>query len=358
MAVARYEGRMPEAHPNRRRLRSRRAERGASLVEYMMLVGLVALVATGGFRIVGTSVRDKISCQAATLFGSGAECSSAETATTSAAVSDAGGGTAQPDNPDLPSGSGASYTPIEGDVYVQGEGEKSAADPSDISQGSLNDCYVLSPLAAIAHVDPGFIEDMVRDNGDGTYSVRLREPDPQPWWQFWEPDTRDVWVTVSGDFPTVDGNPVYAKTGDGSGDHRELWPLIIEKAYAQHMGGYTAFENGGDPSETLADITGKEVTRLTNADSSFDDLYALYEDGNAIVTNTKRGNEVSDNPLFQPDSPAGEPLVAWHIYYVVGMDEANQTVTLRNPYGWDRGTVTVTWEQYQESFRITGAVDP
>jgi hypothetical protein len=326
-----------------------------------MLVGLVALVALGGVRVVGTTVRDKITCQAATILGGeGGECAAAatETGTSAAAASDGSGGTQPPTNPDLPSGSGATYTTIEGDVYVQGEGEASDADPSDISQGSLNDCYVLSPLAAIAQVDPGFIEDMVRDNGDGTYSVRLREPHDRPWWQFWGSDTRDVWVTVTDEFPTVNGNPLYAKTGDGDRDHRELWPLIVEKAYAQHMGGYTAFTGGGDPYEVLADITGKEPTRLTNADASFDDLYQLYEDGNAITTNTKTAGEVKDNPLFQADSPAGEPLVAWHIYYVVGMNEDNQTVTLRNPYGWDHGTVTVTWEQYQESFRITAAVDP
>jgi hypothetical protein len=325
-----------------------------------MLVGLVALVAMGGFRIVGTTVTGKIGCQAATLFGGGGDCAAAATTTgtASAAASDGSGGTAPPTNPDLPDGSGATYTSLDGEVYVRGEGEESAADPSDISQGAINDCYVLSPLAAIAHVDPGFIEDMVRDNGDGTYSVRLREPNDPPWWQFWESDTRDVWVTVTDEFPTVDGNPLYAKTGDGDRDHRELWPLIVEKAYAEHMGGYTAFTDGGAPSGVLEDITGRESTRLTNADSSFDDLYALHEDGNAITTNTKTADEVKDNPLFQADSPAGEPLVAWHIYYVVGMNEDDQTVTLRNPYGWDRGTITVTWAQYQEAFRITAAVDP
>ena len=124
------------------------------------------------------------------------------------------------------------------------------------------------------------------------------------------------------------------------------------------MGGYTAISEGGDPYDVLEDIAGKEPTRLTNADSSFDDLYELYEDDNAIVTNTKTAGEVKDNPLFQADSPIGEPLLAWHIYYVVGMNEDNQTVTLRDPYGWDRGTVTVTWAQYQDAFRITAAVDP
>ena len=38
--------------------------RGANLVEYMMLVGLIAIIAIAGFSKFGTSVKDKIEKQA------------------------------------------------------------------------------------------------------------------------------------------------------------------------------------------------------------------------------------------------------------------------------------------------------
>jgi Flp pilus assembly pilin Flp len=48
--------------------------RGANIVEYVILVGVVALVAVAGFRLFGTSVKDKISDQANAVGGiNGAE---------------------------------------------------------------------------------------------------------------------------------------------------------------------------------------------------------------------------------------------------------------------------------------------
>jgi Flp pilus assembly pilin Flp len=38
-------------------------QRGASLIEYVLLVGIIALVAIAGFRAFGTSVRDKVQQQ-------------------------------------------------------------------------------------------------------------------------------------------------------------------------------------------------------------------------------------------------------------------------------------------------------
>src|SRR5262245_66225289 len=45
--------------------RLRRDARGANLVEYIIVVGLIAIVAIGGFRLFGSSVNDKADRQAA-----------------------------------------------------------------------------------------------------------------------------------------------------------------------------------------------------------------------------------------------------------------------------------------------------
>jgi pilus assembly protein Flp/PilA len=45
--------------------------RGANLVEYIILVGVVALVALAGYRIFGTAVDAKISSQAGEVDGIG-----------------------------------------------------------------------------------------------------------------------------------------------------------------------------------------------------------------------------------------------------------------------------------------------
>jgi pilus assembly protein Flp/PilA len=44
-------------------------KRGANLVEYIILVGVVALIALAGFKIFGQRVNDKINTQANTVGG-------------------------------------------------------------------------------------------------------------------------------------------------------------------------------------------------------------------------------------------------------------------------------------------------
>lgn len=50
--------------PATRTARLVRDQRGASLIEYVLLVGVVALLAVAGFKIFGKAVNDKISDQA------------------------------------------------------------------------------------------------------------------------------------------------------------------------------------------------------------------------------------------------------------------------------------------------------
>jgi hypothetical protein len=44
---------------------------------------------------------------------------------------------------------------------------------SDINQGYLGDCYLLSSLAEVANQDQSAIESMITNNGNGTYGVRF-----------------------------------------------------------------------------------------------------------------------------------------------------------------------------------------
>lgn len=63
------------------------------------------------------------------------------------------------------------YTP-----FVIGDGDRYAVDISDIQQGDYGDCYFMSSMGAIAREHPGFIEKMIHDNGDGTYTVTFYDP--------------------------------------------------------------------------------------------------------------------------------------------------------------------------------------
>lgn len=316
--------------------------RGAGLVEYLVLVGLVAIVASAGVKAFGATALEKVAAQAECV--ASLDCAAVapagvdgarlgEVAATASSVAEAGTLGGIPDDAD--------YVPVEGDVTVLGAGDGTAVHPSDVDQGSLGDCYLIAALGALAVQEPSILEDAIVDNGDGTYTVTFHEPNPHPAWQLWASDWREVQITVTDEFPVRDGAPIFARPGDGSGDHRELWAMLLEKAYAQWKGGYDEIGDGGNPATVLTALTG-EGSESSAEELTFDDFADSFEDGVAIVLSTPKGGTT---PLFVSDV-----LVGQHAYFVTGVDRESQTITIHNPWGWDDGEITVTYEEYVESF--------
>jgi hypothetical protein len=319
--------------------------RGAGLVEYLIVVGLVAIVATAGFEAFGAAALEKATSQA--------ECVASLSCV---AVAPAGAdgphlGEVGPTASDTEAGTldgipaDADYVPIEGDVIVLGADDGAAAvHPSDVDQGGLGDCYLIAALGALALQEPSVLEDAIVDNGDGTYTVTFHEPNPHSVWQLWESDWREVQITVTDEFPVRDGVPVFARFGDGTGDHGELWAMLLEKAYAQWKGGYDEIGDGGSPGAVMTALTGQD-SESSGDPMPFDAMAEAFEDGVAIVLSTPKGGT---GPLFESGA-----LVGQHAYFVTGVDRDSQTITIRNPWGWHKPEITLTYEQYVESFSTT-----
>lgn len=108
-------------------------------------------------------------------------------------------------------------------------------DAADIGQGSVGDCYFLAALSAAAAQDPSKIREAMRQNPDGTVTVRFYTETREP-----------VYVTVDTEIPTVntgyyDKRPIYAE--------KSLWAAVMEKAYVQsglHKGRLSAAEAASD----------------------------------------------------------------------------------------------------------------
>ena len=58
-----------KASPLNRKLSLLRDTRGANLVEYIILVGVIALIAIAGFKAFGNRVNDKVNEQAGSVSG-------------------------------------------------------------------------------------------------------------------------------------------------------------------------------------------------------------------------------------------------------------------------------------------------
>jgi pyrrolidone-carboxylate peptidase len=125
--------------------------------------------------------------------------------------------------------------PHPGVAFGWEEADDRPIDATDVTQGYLGDCYFMALLAAIAETRPEFIEQMVKDNRDGTFTV-----------SFHGPDGKRINQRVTPDFPSYkwgDRDPTYASYGDKSTVFgNELWPMLIEKAWAQAKGGWLKIE--------------------------------------------------------------------------------------------------------------------
>lgn len=180
----------------------------------------------------------------------------------------------------------------------------------DLQQGQNGNCYFLAVLTSVAHNNPQKVVDMIKDNKDGTLTVKfpLRE------------------VTIKS--PTDTELSLYAKG--------KTWVPIIEKAYAEYRNTFLDFDNPHQASGKGTLIIGRAILEVTgnSFDSDFTAIRPLSVtrekmtkafDNNKIVTaSIEKPILGSKNDLNLPDG---------HVYSVLGYDKKTDVVTVRNPWG-------------------------
>ena len=213
-------------------------------------------------------------------------------------------------------------------LYLKEAGDKGEIADTDINQGTIGDCYLLSSIGEIARISPATIKSMIKDNGNGTYTVTLHKKDNG----FWagvksvfgaDPTFSPVLVTVTADFPA--SGSVNAQPGqDTAGGKKEIWPQIIEKAYAQLHGGYSKIKDGGDPADALGELTGQAATSKGPSGVGLKELQEAFKAGKPIVMNTPEKKGLPYN------------LVPGHAYMledIVVDPKGGASIKLRNPWG-------------------------
>lgn len=176
---------------------------------------------------------------------------------------------------------------------------------ADVNQGALGDCYLMAAMSSLASTPEGRrkLQEMIHDNGDGTYTVTFGDGSSE---------------TVDGDlFMGRDRqSPAFAGFGAGGA---ALWPMILEKAYAQKHGGSFPEIEEGNSAETLAELGGSETKKLN------------------LQSGTSRRDVIR---TIDSATAQGRALVAsggGHAWTIVATD--GKTVELYNPWGdnlgWD-----------------------
>jgi hypothetical protein len=248
------------------------------------------------------------------------------------------GGDDAADDPDSPAAS-AEYGEVPHELFIDGDNDGESIHPNDVDQGAIGDCWIMAAMTSVAQENPQIIEDMIRRNENGTYTVTFHDGD------------EEVEITVTADVPlNEDGEPVFAEFPhagvDRDGADYELWPAIIEKAYARYSGDYHEIE-GGRAEDALEAMTGVESESHDMDDLSIGELADIHDAGGAI---TMSSLDDADETDFYSDGL----LVTGHAYYVSDIDEEAGTITIRNPWGYHIDPLTLTLDEYRENFDRIG----
>ncbi len=245
----------------------------------------------------------------------------------------------------------------QGTAFVKGANDAHAVDANDVKQGGLGDCYLIAGMAAVARADPKLIENLIKDNGDGTFDVSLYiRPS-----RYGSP--RKVTKTVDSRLAVkYSGKPLYAGVGDQEGGKSELWTALIEKTVAQHKESYDLISGGNINNHgftfagTTELLTGK-MENYINIDSIDKDDALLYieialEEGRPVTVDSR--NLESDAELTQK---ANAKNVYWnHAYAPVSVDLSGGSLDLQNPWGSDHvdDLKVEDFMKYYRSIRIGG----
>lgn len=205
---------------------------------------------------------------------------------------------------------------------------KDGPKPTDVQQGQIGDCYFPSAMAAIAQNNPEAIEKLIKDNGDGTYTVNFKEKD-------WSTGRfKDVQIKVDGDLYVRSwGGPLYGATlgADKGEKSMELWFPLVEKAYATWKGSYNDIGNGGMSSDVFEAVLGRDGQDMSIKYANPDTLWKTIKTSIDNKQPVSAGTYGDDQDALYTNTGVHSD----HSYSVLGYKEVNgeKLVTIRNPWG-------------------------
>ncbi|XP_051113651.1 calpain-type cysteine protease DEK1 [Andrographis paniculata] len=194
------------------------------------------------------------------------------------------------------------------------------ANPSDVCQGRLGDCWFLSAVAVLTEVSR--ISEVIitpEYNEEGIYTVRFCIQGE------WVPVVVDDWIPCESP-----GRPAFATSKKAN----ELWVSLLEKAYAKLHGSYEALE-GGLVQDALVDLTGGagEEIDMRSAQSQIDlasgrlwsQILRFKQEGFLLGAGSPSGSDVHI-------SSSG--IVQGHAYSILQVREVDghKLVQIRNPW--------------------------
>ncbi len=200
---------------------------------------------------------------------------------------------------------------------------------TDVNQGQIGDCYLLAVVGDIAKMKPEIIRKMIKDNGNGTYTVTFyrHKGGISGFFAslFGGSDFEPVLETVDSNF----GSNIVNSGQDQAqvGNQHEIWVAVIEKAFAKLNGGYDKITNGGYPMNAMETLTGKKASQKPIGSVTATELQADLTAGKPVVMDSL--------PQVSPAQKLPFGLVGPHAYMLDSIQQSPKgpIVILRNPWG-------------------------
>ena len=157
----------------------------------------------------------------------------------------------------------------------------------DICQGGTGDCYFIAALASVVEKDNSFIKNHMKDNGDGTVTVKLYKPGKL--------------YGYNPVFVTVDKTSVFKGSGN-RGAVGCLWVQMYEKAYVAsgiraNFFGKIKYDSisGGLSEEALGYITGQKAEKV------FDNTYYGSHYNASLSSKMKEKDNKTGKTTYTPE---------------------------------------------------------
>jgi hypothetical protein len=197
----------------------------------------------------------------------------------------------------------------------------------DVNQGYLGDCYFVSSLGETALQDPSLIENMIKSDGNGAYSVC-----------FYVNGQAD-YVTVNSELPYMGGGYDWANGSTLEFANGPVeWVALVEKAFAELNAQTAAANYGGHPTgDAYEDLNGGTAVALSEiTDETFNTYNLTSKESTAslaslmstLSTDFKAGDEII---LSTPNVDNGN-LVGDHMYMITGVNASAGTISIQNPW--------------------------
>jgi hypothetical protein len=187
--------------------------------------------------------------------------------------------------------------------------------PADANQHAIGDCNALAAFVDMAYQNPAFVQRLITENPDGTYTVAMYDPKGRP-----------MKVSVDRMFLADASNKIGAVTGKNG---VATWTTVLEKAVMKYIQVFKIRDEiGGIGSEhTSPMFTGE------GGSFAFDRGRLSPDELTRVVKASLAAGKLITGGFGKIRPMGNVTTVTAHAYSVMLPPNANTMVAMRNPWG-------------------------